>query len=138
MHDDSFLPEVLDLKVLCQYTLLDHYPVEFSMVAQPVDSFRRHLSKLPLCFNSLFLSHDIFDGYMQQLLDQFASFLPDHGFCLYDLLISNIQRVARQYGAHHASLRHRRLDAVEYMLGCTLSSLDNFLAILIYWLPPSF
>lgn len=79
MHDDLFLPEILQVDVERQHVLSDHFPLVLHMMHQPVGVYKSLLGRLPLRFNHSFLDHEVFHGYMLQLIDNFQSCFMQRG-----------------------------------------------------------
>ena len=71
MHTDSFLLEILDISISYDLVLSDHFPLVFEFAHQSIDLFKYFLRQPPLRFNSSFLEHEVFHGYMCQLFEKF-------------------------------------------------------------------
>ncbi|MCO5566865.1 hypothetical protein L7F22_020548 [Adiantum nelumboides] len=71
MHEDSFLPDILQVTMEMQHVLSDHFPLVLDLLHQPVHVHKSLLERLPSRFNHSFLDHEVFDGYMLQLIDNF-------------------------------------------------------------------
>ncbi|MCO5562139.1 hypothetical protein L7F22_015765 [Adiantum nelumboides] len=121
MHDDLFLPEILHVAVERQHVLSDHFPLVLHMMHQPVDVYKSLLGRLPLRFNHSFLDHEVFHGYMLQLIDNFQLCFMQQGISALDCFLSNVQRLARQYGIHQASKRRQELSLLRSLLGALQS-----------------
>ncbi|MCO5555946.1 hypothetical protein L7F22_009490 [Adiantum nelumboides] len=117
MHDDLFLPKILHVAVERQHVLSDHFPLVLHMVHQPVDVYKSLLGRLPLRFNHSFLDHEVFHGYMLQLIDNFQLCFMQQGISALDCFLSN----ARQYGIHQASKRRQELSLLRSLLGALQS-----------------
>ena len=126
MHNDDFLPEVLDISILYSMTMSDHFPLLFELHQQPIHLFSRLLGKPPLRFNSSFLQHDLFDGYMKQLLDMFVQRVQVDGLLAWDVFVNNVQKLLKYYGIQNAYKRREKLKALSKLM-------ERCNALLCYW-----
>ena len=71
MHNDSFLPTSLHMKVLQDVATSDHFPVCLEVSHHGIDMYKSLLRKPPLRFNSSLLLQPHFDSLMEQILVNF-------------------------------------------------------------------
>ena len=72
MHNDSFLPSSLNMKVLHDVATSDHFPICLEVCNHGIDMYKSLLGKPPLRFNSTLLLQPHFDSLMEQILVDFS------------------------------------------------------------------
>ena len=116
MHDDIFLPEMLDISVAYDMTMSDHFPLVFDFDHQSVKQFSAHMGKAPLRFNSSYLQHDIFARYMTQLLVMFSQRVQSDGLLAWEVFTDNLHKILRYYGIHNANTKRQKLKALTMLM----------------------
>ena len=117
MYTDSFLPKILDISISYDLVLSDHFPLLFEFAHKSVAQFKYFLRQPPLRFNSSFLDHEVFHGYMCQLIEKFNLHVQDVGFEVCDVFVVNVQKLSRFYGMYNAFKRRRKIKALATLLG---------------------
>ena len=67
MHNDSFLPTSLHMKVLQDVGTSDHFPISLEVCIHGIDMYKSLLGKPPLRFNSSLLLQSHFDSVKEQI-----------------------------------------------------------------------
>ena len=87
MHNDSFLPPSLNMKVLQDVATSDHFPICLEVCNHGIDLYKSLLGKPPLRFNSSLLLQPHFDSLMEHILVNFSKEVNLKGLKAWDMTL---------------------------------------------------
>ena len=93
MHNDSFLPTSLYMKVLQEVGISDHFPVCLEICNHGFDMYKSLLGKPPLRLNSSLLLQPHFDSLMEPILVTFPKEVNLKGLKAWDITLRNINLI---------------------------------------------
>ena len=126
MHDESFLPEMLNMSIMQEVVTSNHFPICFEFNKHGVDMYKTLLDRVPLRFTSSLLFHSLFNAYMQQTFGLFSKQVISKGWHAWDTTLQNISDIHHMYGMTNAKRRKKLIDKFSYILTrCNVLLMNN-------------
>ena len=126
IHNDTFLPEIVDISIAYGVVMSDHFPLIFEFSQCSMSSFSQILRKPPLTFNFPLLQHQIFNSYMSHLTNDFSNSVERDCYNAWAIFLNNVQKLCRYYGIHNAYQKR-------HMLCALVSLIENCNSLLLMW-----
>ena len=108
MHTEVFLLEILDISMSYGSIISYNFPLIFEFTHHSIRAFHEFFGKPPLIFKPSFFYHEVFHAYMCQLSDAFAYHVQLDAYEVWEVFVTNVQRLTRYYRFHHAFRRRKK------------------------------